>query len=212
MEYLRDDKQELAAPPSLAVLYWKPLAFAAWAFAMALAVGSLYLTTQAKTSTESALSAVLLTCISVLLSWILAHYYATATRRQEIEQINEAHEKSLRMYALKAAEKVMNFLESWTSFLHISAYRDAEEDGSLPLLLRSKDERITGAIHIVSMLRSVNDTALSDWEGVIGAELDKKREEEKEERRSISATLLQRSIRSSNPYVRWGRLVQPPRK
>jgi uncharacterized protein (DUF983 family) len=162
-----------------------------WVFAAGLALGALYLTTQSKTPTESALSAILLTFISVVLSWILAHYYATATKREEISQINQAHEKSLRMYALKAAEKVMNLsreLDRLSNYL--VAYRDAEDDENLALVLRSKDERVTGAIHIVAMLRSVNDTALSDWEGVIGAELDKKREEEKEEREEYLDDLI----------------------
>lgn len=162
-----------------------------WLSAFAVGLVALYLTTQSKTPTKGALSAILLTFMSVLLSWILSHYYATRARREEIDKINEAHEKSLRMYALKAAEKVMNLsreLDRLSSYL--VAYRDAEEDESLPLVLRSKDERITGAIHIVAMLRSVNDTALSDWEGVIGTELDEKREEEKEEREEYLDDLI----------------------
>lgn len=47
----------------------------------------------------------------------------------------------------------------------------------------AKQERIMSAVHIINALKSVNDTSLSDWQGVIGDELEQQREEklEKEE-------------------------------
>ena len=129
------------------------------------------------TATESALSALLLTLISIVATWIVADLYANYTRKQEIENLNEAHEKSLRMYALKAAEKVMNLskeLDRLSEFL--VEYRDAEDHPNLEVTLRIKEERVTGAIHIVNILKSVNDTTLSDWQGVIGDELSRKKE------------------------------------
>jgi hypothetical protein len=37
--------------------------------------------------------------------------------------------------------------------------------------LQAREERIESAIHLIRTLKSVNDTSLSDWEGVIGDEL-----------------------------------------
>ena len=51
--------------------------------------------------------------------------------------------------------------------------------------LLSREERMSSAIHIVNTLKSVNDTALSDWEGVIGDFLDKQREEKEEQEEEI---------------------------
>ena len=48
------------------------------------------------------------------------------------------------------------------------------------MVTSQRDERLIGAIHIVEMLRSVNDTSLSDWQGVIGEELEKQKEKQEE--------------------------------
>lgn len=144
----------------------------------------------ATTRFEISLSTVLLTLLSIVATWVVAHVYAKYQRRNEIEELNNIHEKSLRTYALKAAEKVTNLsreLDRLSDYL--SQYIEGEDEDDLEIVLRVRDERVLGAVHIVRMLRSVNDGALSDWEGVIGEELSQKRDEEeaKEEEREQQA-------------------------
>lgn len=91
------------------------------------------------------------------------------------------------MYGLKAAEKLNNLsneLEKLSIYLeeelNFTDYASSEEE------LNAKEERIESAIHMIRTLKSVNDTSLSDWQGVIGEELDEQKQEriEKEERLS----------------------------
>lgn len=152
------------------------------AISAALGFYCLYLTTQAATPKESALSAIMLTVMSLLVGWIVTHYYYIQATAAEIGRINDVHEKNLRTYALKAAEKVTNLSRELDRFAtYLIAYRDAEEDDNLDVVLCSKDDHLSAAIHIVSTLKSVNDTSLSDWQGVIGAELERKKQEQEEE-------------------------------
>ena len=46
--------------------------------------------------------------------------------------------------------------------------------------MQAKEERLESTIHIINTLKSVNDTSLSDWQGVIGEELEEQREERAE--------------------------------
>ena len=87
-------------------------------------------------------------------------------------------------YALKASEKVNNLsneLNKLAAYLEQElSYVDYENPKEA---LSAREERIESAIHLIRTLKSVNDTSLSDWEGVIGDELEEQREEqiEKEE-------------------------------
>ena len=146
----------------------------------------MWLGLKATTPFEISLSAVLLTLLSIVATWVVAHTYAKFARKNEIKNLNETHERSLRTYALKAAEKVTNLSKELDRLSdYLSQYIESEDEEDLEIVLRVRDERVLGAVHIVRMLRSVNDGALSDWEGVIGEELSQKRDEEeaKEEER-----------------------------
>jgi uncharacterized membrane protein (DUF485 family) len=151
---------------------------------------------RATTPFEISLTAILLTLISIIFTWVVSHVYAKSTREKEINELNKSHEKSLRIYALKAAEKVTNLskeLDRLSNYL--SQYIESEDEDDLEVVLRVRDQRIEGAIHIVGMLRSVNDGALSDWEGVIGEELSQKRDEEEaefEEREERTQEILEK--------------------
>lgn len=125
------------------------------------------------TDRESLLLSVVLTFLSLAASWITAHYYA---------QFNS--NRNLRVFALKAAEKVTNLsseLDRLTVFLQQELENDEYESPAQSLLAR--DVRIEGAIHVLSTLKSVNDRSLSDWQGVIGDEITarQKKQEEREE-------------------------------
>jgi len=133
---------------------------------------------------EAGLLSFVLFILSVLATWILTHLYSQSQHKKAIEEVQEAHRTNLRTYALKAAEKVNN-LSTQLSQLAVYLEESLEEsdDERLREDLLSKQERIEGAIRMINMLKSINDTALSDWEGVIGDELNQQREmqAEKEE-------------------------------
>lgn len=142
------------------------------------------------TSRESLLLSVLLTVLSILASWIIAHIYSESQYKEALHEVQETHKANLRTYAKKAAEKVNNLSNELG---RLAAYMDEElERTDLPdphEALLSREERITSAVHIVNTLKSVNDTALSDWEGVIGDLLDQQREEKEEQEEEMRALL-----------------------
>ena len=130
---------------------------------------------------ESALFGTVLTFVSILAGGIITHAYAQDSKKKDIEELADLHQKNLRTYALKAAEKVNNLskeLSRLSSYLEDELdetdYRSTEEE------LLAKEERIESAIHMLTTLKSVNDTSLSDWQGVIGDEIYEQRIEEAE--------------------------------
>lgn len=131
------------------------------------------------TSKESTLLGTLLTLLAIAMGWGISHYYASQDKQKAVQEVRDFEQRNLRMYALKAAEKVTNLsveLQRLSVYLEeelqYNEYNNAEEE------LFAKEERIQSAIHIIGSLRSINDTSLSDWQGVIGEELDEQRRTE----------------------------------
>jgi len=152
-----------------------------FAFLVAIIIIIASISTNDLTSNEATLLSVLLTIISVIASWLLSSYFAKQAHKQAIEEVRKESHDNLRTYALNAAEKVDNLsneLSRLSSYLREEL--ESEEESEERELL-SKTLRIESCIHIIDTLKSVNDTSLSDWKGVIGDELEE-REEEKEER------------------------------
>jgi sensor c-di-GMP phosphodiesterase-like protein len=122
------------------------------------------------TQEEALLLSVLLTVASMLGTWVASRFYA-----------EQSFNENLRTFALKAAEKVDNLSNE---FDRLSTYLQEELDethyNSSADELLAKEIRMEGAIHIITTLKSVNDGSLSDWQGIIGKELDERREEQVE--------------------------------
>jgi hypothetical protein len=167
---------------------------------LAIAIGiivSIYLLGKGDMSArESALMSILLTGLSILASWVATAMYADSQHKAAIEEVQELHKSNLRTYALKAAEKVTNLSNELAKLsvylqqeLDFTEYRSTEEE------LLAKEERVESAIHIINTLKSVNDTSLSDWQGVIGEELDEQREEQKHREHELLG-LLERTEES----------------
>jgi predicted RNA-binding Zn-ribbon protein involved in translation (DUF1610 family) len=142
------------------------------------------------TPRESALLSVILTILSILATWTVSHLYSESQHAQAIKEVQEFHRTNLKTYARKAAEKVNNLSNELS---RLSAYLEKElattDYDHIQEELNAKEERIESAIHIINALKSVNDTALSDWEGVIGDELDKQREEKAETEQELENLL-----------------------
>jgi hypothetical protein len=137
---------------------------------------------------ETTLLGTVLTLLSVCIGWGISHFYAVQDKRAAVAEIREFEQKNLRTYALKAAEKVTNLSKELNRLsaylqeeLRYTGYRNSDEE------LFAKEERIESAIHMLESLRSINDTSLSDWQGVIGEELDEQRETAKEQAEVLKA-------------------------
>jgi ssDNA-binding Zn-finger/Zn-ribbon topoisomerase 1 len=153
---------------------------------------------------ESALLSIVLTGLSILASWVVTAMYAENQHRMAIEEVQEAHKNNLRTYALKAAEKVTNLSNELN---RLAAYLQQELDfteyGTTEEALHAKEERLESSIHIISTLKSVNDTSLSDWQGVIGEELEEQREE-KQEREEAAVQRIEANLTSKLAEIQKG--------
>lgn len=141
----------------------------------------------ALTPRESTLFAVFLTAASLFLGWLITHVYSAQQTKATIDDVVERSQESLRMYALKASEKVNNLstqLASLALYLQVEV-DDTSSDTDHRLTLLAREERIYSAIAMIRMLKAQNDTSLSDWEGVIGEELEEQREERTETEETI---------------------------
>lgn len=139
------------------------------------------------TPRESGLFGTVLTFGSILAGGLITHAYAQHSTAKAMDEIAEYHQKNLRTYALKAAEKVNNLSKELARLslylaeeLDETNYRTTDEE------LLAKEERIQSAIHMLDTLKSVNDTSLSDWRGVIGEELNEQRAEEAERTQELN--------------------------
>lgn len=140
------------------------------------------------TNKEGAILSLLLTILSVIASWIFARLYAESQHSQAISEVKEMHNENLRTYALKAAEKVNNLsLQLNRLSVYIEEELQNSDYESDSEALSAKEERLESAIHIIAMLKSVNDTSLSDWQGVIGDEIEEQREEQEERVQELEA-------------------------
>jgi hypothetical protein len=130
------------------------------------------------------------TMLSVTIGWLLTHGYAVEAQKKAISEVEEQHQKNLRTYALKAAEKVENLSKEMARLeRYLQVELESSEYDGPSAALAAKQERIESAIHVLTTLRSVNDTSLSDWRGVIPEELDQRRVESIEHEQRLESLL-----------------------
>ena len=156
-------------------------------FVLAIPACILWIAIGAQTARENALVGVLLAVASILATWLVAHVYANQEHQRAIEDVQVFHRSNLRMYALKAAEKVNNFsneLGRLAAYLE-EELEDEPDQESTSTALHARNERLWSAVHIIHTLKSVNDTALSDWRGVIGDELQEQRQAQLEREENV---------------------------
>ena len=125
--------------------------------------------------TESVLVAILLSAASMLGSWLVTHIYSQRNLENAIGQATEANKENIKNYAEKAAEKVLNLTNelSRLSDALSTAVEDSEDAENQKEAVMLLQERISAAVHNIGTLRSMNNTFLSDWRGVIGEEIER---------------------------------------
>jgi uncharacterized membrane protein (DUF485 family) len=64
------------------------------------------------TSRESSVVSLFLTFLSIIASWLLSNIYGNSQHLQAIEEVKEMHNEKIKIFALKAAEKVNNLSQN----------------------------------------------------------------------------------------------------
>lgn len=165
---------------------WVPTLFII-VFTLAFAICLAIVAFRSLSTTEALLFSLLMTLFSTIASWL-------ASRRYSDFSFNA----NLRTFGLKAAEKVSNLsneLDRLAVFLQSS--NPAEDDESA---LVTHELRTEAAIHIINTLKSVNDKSLSDWQGVIGDEINAQRQQQKQREEELEE-LLERFESISNSQL-----------
>jgi hypothetical protein len=132
------------------------------------------------TPTESLLISLFLTVLSMLASWFASRYYSELSFAE-----------SLRLFALKASEKVDNLSNELTRLSLFLQDQDnmVQEEQTPEHQILAWEIKNDAAIHIINTLKSINDRSLSDWQGVIGDELNAQRQQRVEQEEEISALI-----------------------
>jgi len=145
------------------------------AIAAALVVCLFVSATAVLTNRESVLMGLFVATLSILVTWIVTHLYSRTDLHAMISATKKEYADNIRTFCIKAAEKVLNLSNELTRLrLRLeTTLEDAQEAATSKEASTLLQERVIATIHLVDTLKSMNDTALSDWRGVIGEELQR---------------------------------------
>lgn len=161
------------------------------ALAAAIVICLVYVSSAQLDSREAALVSIVLCLLSIIASYLTSQYFSGIGHRQALEEVKAQHTENLKTYAINAAEKVDNLskeLQRLSIFLEDELAKQFEDTNHG---FRSRTERLESAIHMLGILKSVNDTSLNDWRGVIPEELEEK-DEQLQEREAELEELINR--------------------
>lgn len=140
----------------------------------------IYISTAQLDNRSAALVSIILTLLSIVASYITSQYFAEKGHKEALEEVKAQHIENLKTYAINAAEKVDNLSKELHRLSNFLEDELAKEYDDVLHGYRTRTEKIDSTIHIIETLKSVNDTSLSDWRGVIPEELEEKDEAQSE--------------------------------
>ncbi|HEQ3536111.1 TPA: hypothetical protein VGS95_004506 [Vibrio parahaemolyticus] len=155
-------------------------------------LGTLYsLTQDGLSNREVTLFSSALAVLSMAISWLITDIYSESSKQSALEDAKNFHNENIKTYVVNASEKVNNIsneldrLSTWLKQIN-QDYADNEQHEVIVIR-----ERVASATHLIETLKSVNDTTVNDWRGVIGEEIKTYREkEELEKQKQIDGLLL----------------------
>ncbi len=152
------------------------------------------------TSGESLMLGTLISIFSVIATILVSHFYYNLSSQSASEDAKRSYDEKIRTFARKAAEKVFNLSNEFARLAENlkAAVEDSEEEETNKITILVLREKMHSAIHILETLKSMNDTSLSDWRGIIGEDLQLQRQlelqinDELEEQRELIEKLQAR--------------------
>jgi len=124
-------------------------------------------------SREYLFLSILLTVLAIAASWLGTSLASRASSEQMRQNLRDEYSENLRTYALKAAEKVQNLSSEIERIIeHVQEPLSNGEPGNI----RLAQEKLKTIAIMLETIKSVNNTALSDWRGIIRDELEKQEE------------------------------------
>lgn len=124
-------------------------------------------------SREYLFLSILLTVLAIAASWLGTSLGSRASSEQMKQSLRDEYSENLRTYALKAAEKVQNLSSEIERIIeHVQEPLSNGEPGDI----RLAQQKLKTIALMLETIKSVNNTALSDWRGIIKDELEKQEE------------------------------------
>lgn len=126
------------------------------------------------TNSEALMLSTLVSFFSIVVSWLATHAYSQFSNASTAADARAAYNEKMQTFGRKAAEKVFNLsneLDRLSSMLR-SALEESEEQEKSKVSLIVLREKMSSTLHVLETLKSVNDTSLSDWRGVIGEDIE----------------------------------------
>ncbi|MBM4978000.1 hypothetical protein HYO23_22275 [Vibrio parahaemolyticus] len=147
------------------------------------------LSTEELSARETSLFSSVLALLSIAVSWLITDLYAEKSKQSALEEAKQFHQDSLKTYVINASEKVNNISNELSRLTRrLKSMGNSDEE----IISREVvGERIDNVIHIIETLKSVNDTTINDWRGIIGLEIKTFKEQQEEQReKEINSLLL----------------------
>ncbi len=138
---------------------------------------------------ETTLFSTALAVLSMAVSWLITDIYSEKSKVSALEEAKKFHNESLRTYVVNASEKVNNISNELNKLSVRLKYMKTTGDDSLYTSTVFK-ERVASITHIIETLKSVNDTTINDWRGVIGEEIKNFKQKEEEAKKKEIENLL----------------------
>lgn len=143
------------------------------------------------TNREVTLFSSALAVLSMAISWLITDIYSESSKQSALDEAKKFHTENINTYVVNASEKVnnisneLNRLSIWLKQIN-QDYSESELHEVIVIR-----ERVASATHLIETLKSVNDTTVNDWRGVIDGEIKNYREKEEiEKQKQIDGLLL----------------------
>lgn len=141
------------------------------------------------TTRETSLFSATLAILSMAVSWLITDLYAEKSKQSALEEAKTFHQENLKTYVINASEKVNNISNELSRLTkRLKNTSGSSENFSQDII----EERINNVIHVIETLKSVNDTTINDWRGIIGLEIKTFKEKEEEQKAKEIESLLLR--------------------
>ncbi len=146
-----------------------------FAIAVALIVCLAFSGSATLTNRESVLIGLFVAMLSILVTWIVTHLYSKTDLQSMIAATRKEYSDNIRTFCIKAAEKVLNLSNELLRLRNSvqSGLDDAQDAQTSKEGFALLQERAMATLYVIETLKSMNDTALSDWRGIIGDELQR---------------------------------------
>jgi hypothetical protein len=134
------------------------------------------------TASESLMLGTLISFFSIVVAVLVSHIYYNLSSQSAADDAKKAYDEKIQTFARKAAEKVFNLSNEFDRLAESvkSALDESEDEEKTKTNLIVFREKMLSVVHVLETLKSMNDTSLSDWRGIIGDDINLQRHLQRE--------------------------------